>query len=522
MSRVTGQQDTRPSPDLPITELGLPTRIRNILLRAGFSSVGDVLAALNRGDETLTSLEGFGSRSLATLKACLQEHGFPLPIEAPPALDSLAIALARELHELIAMEREEVAEEQVLPPPPQPEAVSPLSRPEVTVSTYRKVFPFRYLLVGLSVVAVALILISLSLLGRLGPAGYEVLDATHSSVSHPDGVTLRVDETFTGRLRVRLSSVPRLNLLEGSAGRELRRAVEALPTHLTVKSPLYQFRARGKATQPVVIDVLVPNEAEPWETLDLYTWTGQRWEWVGGELHTEEEGREFLRTHVATLPANVVVMQTGAPAPRISTAWEAGDYAVEAAGGVVDEVNPLGLLLGLDGGFTGDPNSLLQPVAGAAYEVLPRLRNWAPDGTVNRGLLLDVLTLSEVQEAHIANLVQLCRERGYAGVELDYRGVEAQQREAYTRFVAALAEALHAEGKRLSVVVERPRPVEGGWDTGGYDWRALGAVVDALKVPFPGSPEAYEEGGEAQRLLAWAVGQVNRYKLHMLVSSLSV
>ena len=519
MNRVPGQQGKWPSPDLPITELGLPARIRNILLSAGFNSVGDVLAALSRGDEALTSLEGFGPRSLATLKARLQECGFPLPTEAPPALDSLAAALARELQELIAMEE---LPEQPLPPP------QPLPRTEARLHptaehVRHRGFPLRYLLFGLCVLAAALLLFSLIILNWLGLTGYETLSAAGNSASHPDGITLSVDQaTFTGRLRVRISSIPRLELLEGSAGRELHRAVTALPSHLTVKSPLYLIKVRGKVTQPVTIDVLVPNDAEPWETLDLYTWTGESWEWVGGELHTEEEGKEFLRARVSTLPANVVVVQTGLVAPRVSATWEAGDQTVEAAGGLVDEVNPVGLLLGLDGGLVGDPDGLLQPVAGGSYQVVPVVRNWAPDGTVNRGLLLDVLTLPEVQAAHIAGLVRLCQERGYAGVEVDYRGLEAQERELYTRFIAALAEALHAEGKRLNVVVARPQEVEGGWDTGGYDLAALGRMVDVVKVPFPGDPRVYEEGGEVQRLLAWGVGQVSRYRLHMQVSSLSV
>jgi hypothetical protein len=81
---------------------------------------------------------------------------------------------------------------------------------------------------------------------------------------------------------------------------------------------------------------------------------------------------------------------------------------------------------------------------------------------------------------------------------------------------------LHAEGLGLSVVVEAATPTDGGWDTGGYDWAAIGAASDAIVVPFPEDPAAYVGGGQAQRLLEWATAQVERYKLHMEVSSLSV
>jgi hypothetical protein len=379
-----------------------------------------------------------------------------------------------------------------------------------------------YGVIGILVV-VALFLPPISLLERLGITGYTTLDTAHSSISHPDGLTLSVDpEASADRLRVRLESVPRLEFLEGSAGAALRRAVEALPDHLAVKSALYQIQMRGDPSQPVMIDVAMPNDAEPWETLDLYTWTGEAWEWVGSELHAEMAEHEFIRARVTDVPALIVVVQAGALTPTVSTSLEPDDSLAAAVGGVVGEIHPTGLLLGTDGGFVGDPGSLPQPDEGAGYGVWPTLRNWASGGTVNRGLLLDVLTMPEIQETHIANIVGLCTEKGFAGVEMDYKGVAVDEREAYSDFIGALAAGLHAEGLGLSVVVEAATPTDGGWDTGGYDWAAIGAASDAVVVPFPEDPAAYVAGGQAQRLLEWATAQVERYKLHMEVSSLSV
>ena len=378
-----------------------------------------------------------------------------------------------------------------------------------------------YGVIGILIVVV-LLLPPISLLRRLGVAGYATLDAAHSSVSHPDGVTLSVDpETFTERLRVRQEAVPRLEFLEGSAGGALRQAVEALPEHLVVKSPLYDIDVRGTAAQPVMIDVVVPNDAEPWETLDLYTWTGEAWEWVGSELHAEVAEHEFIRARVTEIPDWIVVVQAGAVTPSVSASVESDDALASPAGGAVDEINPTGLLLGTDGGFVGDPGSLAPAGAEAGYVVLPTLRNWAPGATVNRGLLSDVLTIPEIQDAHIANIVELCNGWGYAGVDVDYRGLVPEQREAYGDFVAALADALHAAGLRLTVVVEPPLPTDGGWETGGYDWAALGAAADGVKVSFPDDPAAYVEGGKAHRILEWATAQVPRYKLRMQLSSLS-
>jgi hypothetical protein len=379
-----------------------------------------------------------------------------------------------------------------------------------------------YVLIGMLVI-IATFLPPISLLQRLGIAGYTTINAKNISVSHPDGITVRVDpETFTGKLRVLLDSVPREDF-EGFAHSPLRDAAEALLgdySHLQAKSPLYQIKVRGESDQPVMIDADMPANAEPWETLDLYTWTGESWQWVGSELHTETAEHEFIRAQVTDVPANLVVMQAGPTTATISAYLEQGE-SLETAAGILDEVNPAGLVLGTDGGLIGDLGSLPQPTEGTAYAVLPALRNWLPGQAIVLGPLSDVLTVPGIQEAHIANIVQLCTERGFAGVDVDYREVTSDDREAYSAFISALADTLHAEGLRLTVVVEPPTPTDGGWDTGGYDWAALGAAADAVKVPFPADPAAYVEGGEAQRLLDWAKAQVPRYRLRMLVSSLS-
>lgn len=538
--------------DLPIAELGLGTRARNVLIGASISTVGDVLAALEQGgDESLTAIKGFGPKSLSDLKERLEEHGFLLPSESARkvaksleeeaalaaalfAEDSMLAEKAPETAAPIAVEEPEVAVEE---PAPEAETVAAEPTPQIESLDERPSFGQRlratlahmraqpgsgawaYGVIGLLVI-VALLLPPISLLQRLGIAGYTTINTENNSISHPDGLTLSVDpETFDGKLRVRLDSEPREVFLMGDAGSALKEAVAALPDYLKVKSPLYQIRARGDAGQPVTIDVLMPNNSEPWETLDLYTWTGETWEWVGGELHAEMAEHEYISARVTDIPANLVVLQAGTITTTVSTFLEPGNDLVAA--GALDEINPTGLLLGLDGDLIGD----LQPVVGEgatrSYAVLPALRNWAPGATINQGLLSDLLTIPEIRDAHIANIAQLCADGDFAGVDVDYRGVALNERDAYSDFIAALADALHAEGLRLTVVVEPPTPTNGGWDTGGYDWVALGAAADALKAPFPDDPAAYVEMGQAQRLLDWATAQVSRHKLRMLVSSLS-
>ena len=72
------------SPELSIMELDLTTRTKKVLVGAGIKTVGDVLAKLEEGDEALTNLQGFGLKSLATLKKRLRGSDFVLPGDKAP------------------------------------------------------------------------------------------------------------------------------------------------------------------------------------------------------------------------------------------------------------------------------------------------------------------------------------------------------------------------------------------------------------------------------------------------------
>jgi large subunit ribosomal protein L31 len=73
------EKERATSPDLTVIELEIGVRAQKILISAGIKTVGDVLAKLKEGDETLTNLGGFGLKSLATLKKRLRARGFTLP-----------------------------------------------------------------------------------------------------------------------------------------------------------------------------------------------------------------------------------------------------------------------------------------------------------------------------------------------------------------------------------------------------------------------------------------------------------
>jgi hypothetical protein len=65
-----------PTVELPLETLELPARVLHVLHGSGFTTVGQVLEQLARGDAALLSIRGLGDKALAEIKAQLAAHGY--------------------------------------------------------------------------------------------------------------------------------------------------------------------------------------------------------------------------------------------------------------------------------------------------------------------------------------------------------------------------------------------------------------------------------------------------------------
>ncbi len=373
----------------------------------------------------------------------------------------------------------------------------------------------------LAVVGILLVLFLLlppvSLFSRIaGSRGYTALTVDEPSLSHDDGLTVTLGEEQKGKLRVKVASLPRADFVNGEVDEDTRAAREAIPSHLTPKSPFYSVNVRGVLEQDARLTVDIPNEAEPWETLDLYAWDGERWQWLSNRLNRTAE---VLEAELRELPSAVMVMQTEqaataiiAPAPDIPPA----DYH-----DVLNGVDLVGIKIGTQGGVNGDA-TLLPPGSISSNPALaPVIRNWVSGRVPNRMLVVDMLGDEAARAAHVQNLVELGSSGGYPGIVLDYRNLSVEDRDAYCAFVEELAAALHAEDMWLGVTIDTPQKTTEGWETTGYDLSTLGAIADQIRIYMPHNPQVYAPGGQAESLLLWASSQVDRSKLYPVITTLS-
>jgi hypothetical protein len=371
-------------------------------------------------------------------------------------------------------------------------------------------------------VVAGLLLPPVSAQERVFEAGYRSIDRDEGgSVQDPDGMQVTMpSEGLEKDVKVKLEAVPMASFLDGSAGQDLKTAAETLPSSLHVRSPIYEIGLKGEMPAEIVLTVPIPNNAEPYETLSLYSWNGEEWEFVSSQLILEDDVIEsrldYLPQYVAAFQSTPRPPQVSAELPEYVSLPEWGDQALA-------ELNPLGYYLGSDNDILGSLPSLPDTEGQESFRVLPTLRNWTDDGVVRSDLVDNMLVVPESRDMHAQAIVDLVVREMYAGIDLDYRGINPDLRAEYTDFVQKLADALHANGKRLTVHVEAPVQIaEDRWDTGAYDWKTLGRSVDGFKFPAIQDPGAYAPGGAMETLLWWAAGQVERYKLQPMFTARSV
>jgi large subunit ribosomal protein L31 len=79
LSDIETREAARTSPDRPIAEFELGTRVVDALAKAGIVNAGQVMDKLALGDDALLAVDGFGRKSLADLKKRLRQFGYTIP-----------------------------------------------------------------------------------------------------------------------------------------------------------------------------------------------------------------------------------------------------------------------------------------------------------------------------------------------------------------------------------------------------------------------------------------------------------
>ena len=225
-----------------------------------------------------------------------------------------------------------------------------------------------------------------------------------------------------------------------------------------------------------------------------------------------------------TLPDRVALFQSASVnQPSVLAAYDVTQTLAPEVARLATIVAPAGLQPTLDGKLVGNLAAGFDLNAG--YLVTPSIRNYADPRATDPDTIAAILANSTLRREHAAQIAAFAGS-GYDGVLIDYRDLPSEQRQNFSAFIAELSHELDRAGLMLIVAVPMAHDQDGLWDTGAYDWRALGAAATYLQINLDPSPYVFVEPVEGspslvESMLRWAVGEVSRDKILIGLTALS-
>ena len=118
----------------------------------------------------------------------------------------------------------------------------------------------------------------------------------------------------------------------------------------------------------------------------------------------------------------------------------------------------------------------------AGLRIVPTIANMTNGGWSYQPVAR-MLHTPALMSSQIASIVSLADQQDYAGIDIDYEGLHAGDRQAFSTFITRLAAALHAHGKILSVAVFAKTSDAGyGGQNVAQDYAAIGRAADQVRL----------------------------------------
>ena len=368
---------------------------------------------------------------------------------------------------------------------------------------------------ALMLALIGLLLPPFSLPDRLFGMQYQSLNAQMPAVSLGDEFAVSlIGEDSGDEFALRLSQAPPADVESDDAWMLAR---HHLPHYLALQSPLYTIDALGDAPDRLQFSLDLPPNAPAAQVLSLYGWDGGQWRFIPS---TQSNGK--AQGIADFLPQAIAVFQTLPAAPIVAVSYDIRQELTAEAARLATIISPAGLRPSPQGGLIGS----LAPGADAdsAYLFMPRIANYDDPRAVDIETVEAIVSHPTWRDEHAAQIAAVASYNRFDGVFMDYRGLSDAVRDDFSRFIAQLGASLAEQGLRLGLVAPPPRYQDGTWDTGAYDWRALGAAVDYFQLSADIHPTAFaaEDSQSAAAMLRWAVDEVDRYKILLGLSAQSV
>lgn len=292
---------------------------------------------------------------------------------------------------------------------------------------------------------------------------------------------------------------------EGAGIRFKPGKMPALPGGLVALSDFVVFEAEDDVT--AAIGLPLNEQVEDPAGVGFYTFLDRRWQKVA-DVQIADGGRR-AEADFSPVPQNLVVLRLVAQTYQVGGSLPPGGRLRDDA--KVGILSPRDYTPGEDGSIQGQATDLQVP---ENVLVIPTIVGSRDDSAE---IINDILDDESLRQQHRDAIVQLVKNGGFAGIDLEYSAVDPALGPVFTEFVESLADALHGSQKRLSLTL--PPPAAEG-QRQAYEWGALGDAADIVKILPLADPVLYREG--MPEALADITAEVDPKKVMLVVSPFSV
>lgn len=158
------------------------------------------------------------------------------------------------------------------------------------------------------------------------------------------------------------------------------------------------------------------------------------------------------------------------------------------------------------------------------YGTLPilTLTPFDESGNFSNILISRVVNNQEATQNLIENLLSTMMMKGYVGVDIDFEYILAEDRDAFTAFVAKMTNAMRNNGYHTSIALApKTNATQKGLLYEGKDYKSLGELVDhALIMTYEwgytyGPPMAVAPINQVRRVVEYAVKEIEPSKIDL-------
>lgn len=229
---------------------------------------------------------------------------------------------------------------------------------------------------------------------------------------------------------------------------------------------------------------------------------------------------------------NLIYVGTSLTIPRRKPLIEVNAYTYQKDADAAASVNEIGHLLTFFSPFAYliKEDGSLEPFADDAMLAAARSKNAVPMLAITNlsvtstgtNLAHAVLSNQEIREALLTNVLQIMKEKGYKGLNIDFEYVQPEDDENYNQFLQMAVDRMHPEGYFVSTAVA---PKTSGSQEGllytAHDYEAHGRIADFVVLMTyewgwrGASPQAISPINQMRRVVEYALSVMPANKIYL-------